>query len=165
MINCEIELILTWSKNCVLADMTERDAGNNNDLPAIVAPNGLEFQITDRKLYVPVVTFSTEYNKKLLEQLTSEFERNLKWNTGHKGYSKYQWQLKLFNWSNIYVPNVKRKDFNVLIDGKSFFDLQVKNEEEGYGIWIRKRLLKWAEIMTIQLVIYWILLILKKITD
>ena len=90
LINCEIELILTWSKNCVLADMTVRDAGNNNDLPAIVAPNGLEFQITDRKLYVPVVTFSTEYNKKLLEQLTSEFERNLKWNTGYKGYSKYQ---------------------------------------------------------------------------
>ena len=57
--------------------MTVRDAGNNNDLLAIVAPNGLEFQITDRKLYVPVVTFSTENNKKHLEQLTSEFERNL----------------------------------------------------------------------------------------
>ena len=36
LINCEIELILTWSKNCVLADMTVRAAGNNNDLPAIV---------------------------------------------------------------------------------------------------------------------------------
>ena len=34
--------------------------------------------------------------------------------------------------SNYYVPNVKIKDFNVLIDGKSFFDLPVKNEEEAY---------------------------------
>ena len=25
-INCEVELILTWSKNCTLADMTVRDA-------------------------------------------------------------------------------------------------------------------------------------------
>ena len=33
--------------------------------------------------------------------------------------------------SHYYVPNVKKKkDFNVLIDGKSFFDLPVKNEEE-----------------------------------
>ena len=48
-INCEVELILTWSKNCVLADMIVRNAGNNNDPPAIVAPTGLE-------LYAPVVT-------------------------------------------------------------------------------------------------------------
>ena len=37
LINCEIELILTWSKNCPLADVTVRAAGNNNDLPATVA--------------------------------------------------------------------------------------------------------------------------------
>ena len=34
--------------------------------------------------------------------------------------------------SHYYVPNVKIKDFNVLIDGKSFFDLPVKSEEEAY---------------------------------
>ena len=34
LINCEVELILTWSKNCVLADMTTKNAGDN---PAIVA--------------------------------------------------------------------------------------------------------------------------------
>ena len=38
--------------------MSARAAGNNNDPPAIVAPTGLEFQITDTKLQVPVVTFS-----------------------------------------------------------------------------------------------------------
>ena len=64
LINCEIELILTWSKSCALADMTVTAAGNNNDPPAIVAPTGLEFQIKDTKLYVPVVTLSTENDKK-----------------------------------------------------------------------------------------------------
>ena len=63
MINCEIELILTWSKNCVLADMTE---ANNPQ-------SGLELQITDTKLRVPVVTLSKENDKKLLEQLKSGF--------------------------------------------------------------------------------------------
>ena len=45
LINCEIELVLTWSKNCTLADMTVRAAGNGNDLPVIVALTGLVFQI------------------------------------------------------------------------------------------------------------------------
>ena len=36
------------------------------------------------------------------------------------------------SFSHYYVPSVKIKDFNVLIDGKSFFDLPVKNEEEAY---------------------------------
>ena len=55
LINCEIELILTWSKNCVLADMT---VANN-------PPTGLDFQITDTKLYVPIVTLSKENGRKL----------------------------------------------------------------------------------------------------
>ena len=36
------------------------------------------------------------------------------------------------SFSHYYVPKVKINDFNVLIDGKSFFDLPVKNEEEAY---------------------------------
>ena len=36
------------------------------------------------------------------------------------------------SFSDYYVPNVKIKDLIVLIDGKSFFDLPVKNEEEAY---------------------------------
>ena len=34
--------------------------------------------------------------------------------------------------SHYYVPNVEIKDFTILIDGKIFFDLPVKNEEEVY---------------------------------
>ena len=47
----------------------ERAAGNNNDPPAIVAPTWLEFQITDTKLHVPIVTLLKENDRKLLEQL------------------------------------------------------------------------------------------------
>ena len=36
------------------------------------------------------------------------------------------------SFSHYYVPKVQIKDFNVLIDGKSFFDLPIKNEEEAY---------------------------------
>ena len=59
MANCKIEWILTLSKNCALADMT----------PANNPHTELKFQITDTKLYLPVVTLSTENGKKLLEQL------------------------------------------------------------------------------------------------
>ena len=60
LINCEVELTLTWSKNFVLANMTVRTAGNNNDPPALFAKTGLEFKITDTKFYISVVTLSKE---------------------------------------------------------------------------------------------------------
>ena len=34
------------------------------------------------------------------------------------------------SFSDYYVPNVKIKDFNILIDGKSFFDLPVKMKKK-----------------------------------
>ena len=60
--------------------MTVRAAGNNNDPPAIVAPTGLEFKTTDRKLYALVATLSKENDTKLLEQLKTGFKRTIKWN-------------------------------------------------------------------------------------
>ena len=82
VINCKVELItrielITWLKNCV---MTARNAGNNNDTPEIVAPTGLEFKITDTKLYVPVVFLSNKNDIKLLEQLKTGFKGTIKWN-------------------------------------------------------------------------------------
>ena len=76
LINCEVELTLTCSKNCVLADMAVDAAANL----AIVAPSGGKFEIKDTKLYVPVVTLSKENNTKLFEQLKTEFKRTTKWN-------------------------------------------------------------------------------------
>ena len=52
LINCEINLILTWSAICAISDATANQATT--------------FTITDRKLYVPVVTLSTQGNPKLL---------------------------------------------------------------------------------------------------
>ena len=59
-----------------------------------------------------------------------------------------------------YLPNVKIKDFHVLIDGKSFFDMPVKNSEETY-----QQLLRWEEIIFTQQVIYWIVSTFQKITN
>ena len=64
LINCEIELILTWSKNCVISSATGET----------------KFAITETKFYVPVVTFSTEDKAKLLQQLKSNFKRKITWN-------------------------------------------------------------------------------------
>ena len=79
--------------------MTERDAGNNNDPPAHVAPTGLEFKITDTKLYVPVVTLSKENDIKLSEQLKSGFKRTVKWNKyrSQMTIQPKKQQLKLVN--------------------------------------------------------------------
>ena len=87
--------------------MTVIAAGNNNDPLAIVAPTGLEFQITDTKLYVPVVTLSTENGKKRLEQLKSGFKRTVEEITEGDHRDSF---------SHYYVQSVEIRDFNVLID-------------------------------------------------
>ena len=40
----------------------------------------LAFALTDIKLYVPVVTLSTQDNAKILQQLKSDFKRTIHWN-------------------------------------------------------------------------------------
>ena len=62
--------------------------------------------------------------------------------------------------SRYYVPNVQIKDFNVLIDGKSFFDMPIKNGEETY-----KKIIEMGETMITQQVIYWITSTFQNITD
>ena len=140
--------------------MTTRNAQGDN--PAIVAPSGAKFKITDTKLYVPVVILSKIKKKKkdtkLLEQLKSRFKRTIKWNK-YRSQMTIQPQNDNLNYlidptftnvnrlivlsfqriagennktKDYYVLNVKIKYFNVLIDGKSFFDLPVKNEEEAH---------------------------------
>ena len=58
LINCQINLILTWNANCVIVSTN-------------VENQNATFAITDTKLYVPVVTLSTQDNAKLLQQLKS----------------------------------------------------------------------------------------------
>ena len=59
LINCEVNLILTWSSTCVITN----SAGAGT------------FEITDTKLYVPVATLSNQENAKFLQQLKSGFKR------------------------------------------------------------------------------------------
>ena len=156
LINCEITLILSWYKECVLVRKAFRGP------PAAAAnlinsPTDAKFEITDCKLYVPVVTLSAQNDNKLLEQLKSGFRRSIKWN-------KYMSQMSNQNKNNnlnylidttfinvnrlfilsfeneddrtcyykYYLPSVEIKDYNVLIDGNVFFELAIKNIEETY---------------------------------
>ena len=77
LINCEVELILTWFKNCVLIDKSTREANYAVDpnVYEIDNPENAVFEITDT-----VVTLSKEDDIKLLEQLKSGFKRTIKWN-------------------------------------------------------------------------------------
>ena len=71
LINCEVNLILTWSRDCVITNSTGE----------------AKFAITETKLDVPVVTLSTQDNAKLLQQ--SGFKRIINWN-------KYQSSIKTY---------------------------------------------------------------------
>ena len=153
---------MTWFKNCVLIDKLTREANYDADpnVYEIDNPENATFKITDTKLYVPVVTLSKENDIKLLEQLKTGFKRTIKWNN-YRSQMTIQTQNNNLNYlidttfanvnrlfvlsfkrniagdnrnsfSDSYVPNFERKDFNVLTDGKSFFDLPVKNEKEAY---------------------------------
>ena len=64
LINCEVELILTWFKNRVLIDKSTREADYNADpnVYEIDSPENAIFKITDTKLFVSVAT----YQKKMI---------------------------------------------------------------------------------------------------
>ena len=133
LINCEVELILTWSADCVI-------------IYTNVASQDPTFIITETNLYVPVVTLSTQNNGKLLPQLKSGFKRKISrnWylpkpeslrqnpNLNHVIKPSFQgvnW-LFLLAFDNdaqrvsnkrYFIPNVKIKDYNVMNDGKKRF--------------------------------------------
>ena len=76
LINCEVGLILTWFKNCVLTDKSTRkaDYDGNPNVYEIDNPENAAFKITDVKLFVPVVSLSKENDIQLLEQLKTGFK-------------------------------------------------------------------------------------------
>ena len=135
---------MTWSANCVIVYTN-------------VANQGTTFEITETNLYVPVATLSTQDNAKLLPQLKSGFKRTISWNKylakpellaqnpnlNHLIEPSFQGVNRLFvlafendaqRTSNkrYYIPNVEIKDYNVMIDGKNFFDQPVKNDKVTY---------------------------------
>ena len=131
LLNCEVNLILTWSSTCLITNST--GAGT--------------FEITDTKLYVPAVTLSTQDNSKLLQQLKSGFKGKINSNKclskpellrrnpnlNHLVEPSFQGINRLFvlafdsdtqrtSHSGYYLPNVEIKDYNIMINGENLFD-------------------------------------------
>ena len=144
LINCEINLILTWPADCVIVS-------TNN------ANQNATFAITNARLYVPVVTFSTQENAKLLQQLKSGFKRLINWNKylskpeflaqnsilNHLVEPSIQAVNRLFvlafendaqrtSAKGYYLPTVEIKDYNIMINGENFLDQPIKNNKGTY---------------------------------
>ena len=145
LINWETSFQLAWSRNCIIVAGTVNNQNQN-------------FQINDTKLYVPVVTFSTEENTKLLKQLESGFKRTINWNkylakTTNQVQNRYldflidpsfQGVNRLIvspfkgavgqeSHTQHYLPSVEIKDYNVMIDGRNIFDQPKKNDLKTYN--------------------------------
>ena len=141
LINCEVNLILTWSSTCVI---TNSDGAGT-------------FAITDTKLYAPVVTLSTQENTKSLQELKSGFKRVINWNKylskpellaqnpnlNHLIEPSFQGVNRLFvlafendddrtSSDEYYLPTVEIKDYNIMINGVNFFDQPVKDNKVTY---------------------------------
>ena len=88
LINCEINLDLKWSKNCVIVATDVADQEKTL------------FSTTDTKLYVPVVTLSTQDNAKQLKQLIFGFKRTFNWNKYQlkKSTERKKTIFRLLNW-------------------------------------------------------------------
>ena len=144
LINCEVNLILTWSKDCVISSATGET----------------KFKITETKLYVPVVTLSTEDNAKLLQQLKSGFKQTINWNkyeSNVKTFAQDRYLSHLINpsfqgvnlsrrlfvlsfgyennrtsHSTYYLRKVEIKNYNVMIDDKNVFDQPINSTAKTY---------------------------------
>ena len=115
------------------------------------------FIITDTKLYVPVVTLSTQDNVKLLKELVSGFKRIINQNkhpskTTNQLQNQYldylidpsfQGENRFFalsfgneddreSYNRYYLPTVEIKYYNVMFEERNFFDQPVKNDLRTY---------------------------------
>ena len=163
LINCEVELSLKWIENCVL---TTAEIGANADA---TGADGATFEITDAKLYVPVVTLSAEDNVKLVKQLNEGFKRPVYWNrykvidnklveiaTANSGKHirefldlSYQGDKRLLvlayddtagdnqvsvnAFKKHSLPRVKIQNYNIEIDGRTFYDQPINDSVKQYN--------------------------------
>ena len=146
LINCKIKVNLTWKKEFVLS---------NQDGAAV-------FIINDTKLYVPVVTLSKEDNKDFIEQQNKGFQRSIYWNeyktkeineNANANVFKYinldpsfygvnRLFVMAYNRENVqptrngprkyYLPRIDLEKYNVIIDGRNFYDNPIESDIEKY---------------------------------
>ena len=160
LINCKIKLNLTWKKECVLS---------NQDGAAV-------FIINDTKLYVPVVTLSKEDNKDFIEQQNKGFQRSIYWNEYKTKEINENADANVFKYINLdpsfqgvnrlfvmadnrengqptrngqrkyYLPRIDLEKYNVIIDGRNFYDNPIESDIKKYrelkksNDWKRRRL-------------------------
>ena len=146
LINCNIKLNLTWKKECLLSNQ----AGN------------AVFIINDTKMYVPVVTLSKEDNKDFIEQQNKGFRRSIYWNEYKTKEINENADGNVFKYINLdpsfqsvnrlfvtaynrvdgqptrngqqkyYLPRIDLNKYNVIIDGRNFYDNPIESDIEKY---------------------------------
>ena len=146
LINCKIKLNLTWKKECVLST----DDGN------------AVFIINDTKMYIPVVTLSKEDNKDFIEQQNKGFQRSIYWNEYKTKEINENADANVFKYINsdpsfqgvnrlfvmaynrtngqptrngqqkYYLPRTDLENYNVIIDGRNFYDNPIESDIEKY---------------------------------
>ena len=146
LINCKIKLNLTWKKECVL----------------LTGVGEAVFIITDTKLYVPVVTLSKEGNKDFIEQQNKGFQRSIYWNEYKAKEINEDGDANVFKYINLdpsfesvnrlfvmaynrangqptrngrrkyYLPRTDLEKYNVIIDGRNFYDNPIESDIEKY---------------------------------
>ena len=146
LINCKIKSNLTWKKGCVLST----DDGN------------AVFTINDTKMYVPVVTLSKEDNKDFIEQQNKGFQRYIYWNEYKTKDINENADANVFKYINLepsfqgvnrlfimaynrangqatrngqekyFLPRIDLEKYNVIIDGRNFYDNPIESDIEKY---------------------------------
>ena len=146
LINCKIKLNLTWKKECVLSNQ----AGD------------AVFIINDTKTYVPVVALSKEDNKDFIEQQNKGFQRFIYWNEYKTKEVNKNADANVFKYINLdpsfqgvnrlfvmaynraddqptrngqqkfYLPRIDLEKYDVVIDGRNFYDNPIESDMEKY---------------------------------
>ena len=146
LINCKIKLSLIWKKECALST----DNGN------------AVFIINDTKMYVPVVTLSKEDDKDFIEQQNKGFQRSIYWNEYKTKEINENADANVFKYINLdlsfqgvnrlfvmaynrangqpsrngqqkyYLPRIDLEKYNVIIDGRNFYDNPIESDIEKY---------------------------------
>ena len=146
LINCKIKLNLTWKTECVLS------TGGGEEV----------FIINGTKLYVPLVTLSKEDNKDIIEQRDKGFQRSIYWNEYKAKEINENADANVFKYINLdpsfqgvnrlfvmaynrandqptrngqqkyYLPRIDLEKYNVIIDGRKFYDNPIESDIEKY---------------------------------
>ena len=136
LINFKTHLELNWTKHCIMSNI----AGVTR------------FRITRTKLYVPILTLSTKDNVNLTKQLNEGFKRFVYWNEYKSkietkaadntiGNDDANNDLPINNIANrlqrdshrkYFLPRVDITNYNVLIDGRNFYDQPINDQIRNY---------------------------------